>query len=53
MQRIKPADVDGVGFDREVEKDQENWSREGDWSPASFHPKRNVCGEPDMDAERL
>ena len=50
MQRIKPAEV---GFDREVEEDQDNGSREGDWSPASFLPKRIVRGGPDMDAERL
>ena len=55
MQRIKPADVEWMksGLIAKLKKDQENWSREGDWSPASFHPKRNVCGEPDMDAERL
>ena len=38
MQRIKPADVEWMesGFVREVEKDQDIGSREGDWSPASF-----------------
>ena len=45
--------MDGVGFGREAEKDQDNGSREEDWSPASFHPKRNVCSGPDMVAERL
>ena len=44
MQRIKLADVELVesGLIAKLRKD-----------PSSFHPKRNVCGGPDMVAERL
>ena len=32
--------VDGVGFGREAERDQDKGSREEDWSPTSFHREK-------------
>ena len=55
MQRIKLADVELVesGLIAKLRRGPSGLIAKLRKDPSSFHPKRNVCGGPDMVAERL